>query len=274
MSARYAVIGNPVAHSLSPRIHALFAAQLAEPIAYERILAPLDAFRPTVERFFAEGGAGANVTLPFKEEAFLWVTERDELAGAAGAVNTIARSGGGYSGSNTDGPGFMRDLDTIGVNVTGRRVLVIGAGGGVRGILGPLLAAAPAAVVLTNRTVERARVLVERLEDPRLSAIPVAALASTFDLVVNGTSASLADEVPDLPPRLVRGAFCYDMMYGAGPTAFMRWAERSGAAATADGLGMLVQQAALSFFLWRGRAPAPAPALAALRLELVSPGEP
>lgn len=262
------MIGNPVAHSRSPEIHAAFARQTAQSLVYERLKAPLDGFVVTIERFFAEGGCGLNVTLPFKEEAFAWVDERDEFAGSAGAVNTIVRDhvGRRHRGCNTDGIGLVRDLESNeGCPLAGRRVLVLGAGGAVRGVLGPLLGRAPAVIVVANRTPERARALVERFEDPRLRAVEWASLEGGFDVVINGTSAGTRGASLEMPAEVVRGALVYDMAYGAGAVAFLQWAARAGAARTVDGLGMLVEQAAESFRLWRGVRPDTHDVLAALR---------
>jgi shikimate dehydrogenase len=279
---RYAVIGNPVAHSLSPQIHAAFAAATGQALRYDTLLAPLNAFVETVEAFFDAGGAGLNVTLPFKEQAAGWVGALDPAAAAAGAVNTIVREGGGFRGFNTDGPGLVRDLTgNCGVNLRGARVLLLGAGGAARGVLRPLLGQAPERLVIVNRTADRALALASTAE-PHGTAIsgggPEAAVGS-FDVVVNATSAGLRnDAVTVLDPAAVRGAFCYDMIYpavahsagdpadGSIPnTAFCRWAARHGAREVADGLGMLVEQAALAFQLWRGVLPASAPVLRLLR---------
>lgn len=263
---RYAVVGNPVAHSRSPAIHEAFARQTGEQLTYERLLAPLDDFVGTIEHFFDAGGRGLNVTLPFKEQAFAWVDERDEYAGAAGAVNTIVATGAMFRGCNTDGVGLVRDLEVnLGAKLAGRRVLVLGAGGAVRGVLGPLLGCAPAEIVVSNRTAARAVGLVERFEDPRLRAADWESPGANYDVVINGTSAGTLRADLALAPAAVAGALVYDMAYGDGAAAFLDWAGAAGAAALSDGLGMLVEQAAEAFWLWRGVRPDSAAVLNALR---------
>jgi len=266
MTARYAVIGNPVGHSLSPRIHALFAQQLGRTITYDALLAPLDGFVRTLEAFFRDDGRGVNVTLPFKEAAFDWVTECDEYAGTAGAVNTIVPCGSGFRGCNTDGVGLVRDL-TVNMQfaLQGRSVLILGAGGAVHGVLGPLLGAGPSRLVIANRTISRAIEMVERLEDPRLSVVEPAALNEPFDLVINGTSAGLIGTRPEVPSLAVAGCVAYDMVYGANAEPFCSWAREHGAARAVDGLGMLVEQAAEAFLLWHGVRPDGAAVLRMLR---------
>lgn len=272
MTDRYAVIGNPVAHSKSPLIHARFAAQTGQDLIYEALLAPLDSFEPAVQAFMAAGGKGMNVTVPFKLEAYALADSRSRRAEAAGAVNTLAFGPGGIHGDNTDGVGLVRDIrDNLGVAIAGRRVLLLGAGGAARGAILPLLLEHPAALLIANRTVAKGEALARRPEfaaaPPALEACGFLQLAGRqFDLVINATAASLADEAPPLPDGLyATGALAYDMMYGPEPTAFLRQAARQGAARLADGLGMLVEQAAESFLLWRGVRPDTAPVLAALR---------
>lgn len=266
MTARYAVIGNPVGHSLSPRIQALFAQQTGCAMSYDALLAPLDGFVRTLEAFFRDGGRGVNVTLPFKEAAYDWVTECDEYAGTAGAVNTIVPSGAGFRGCNTDGTGLVRDLSiNMGFRLEGKSILILGAGGAVRGVLGPLLGAGPRCVVIANRTISRALPLVERLEDPRLSAMEPSTLTEPFDLVINGTSAGLVGTRPEVPPAVVSGCVAYDMVYGANADPFCTWAREHGAIEAVDGLGMLVEQAAEAFLLWHGVRPDGAAVLRMLR---------
>ncbi len=267
---RYAVMGNPIAHSKSPMIHALFAKQTKQQLEYGAILVELGQFAEAVQAFKAEGGKGLNVTVPFKRDAWRLVDERSECASLAGAVNTIViREDGSLYGDNTDGVGMLRDIrDNLGVTITGKRVLVLGAGGAVRGVLGPLLEEKPAEVVIANRTPDRALELADAFEDyGRIDGSSFADLdGSRYDIVINGTSASLKGEVPPLPERiLARDAFCYDMMYGAEPTAFLRWADEEGCERIADGLGMLVEQAAESFLLWRGVRPQTVPVIKAVR---------
>jgi shikimate dehydrogenase len=268
MTRRYAVIGNPVGHSLSPRIHQMFADQTQTALEYTAILAPLDGFVRTLCAFFEGGGAGVNVTLPFKEAAYDWVTSCDEYAGSAGAVNTIVASNDGFLGCNTDGLGLIKDLTiNLGCELVDKRVLILGAGGAVRGILGPLLGASPRALVVANRTESRARALIERFEDPRLSATELDALTEPFDIVVNGTSAGLVGALPRVPDEAIVGSLVYDMVYGQNAGPFCRWAIEHGAAHAVDGLGMLVEQAAEAFELFHGIRPDSATVLRRLRDE-------
>ena len=272
---RYAVIGNPIAHSKSPQIHAAFARQTGQELSYEALLAPVDGFAQTVADFRAQGGRGLNVTVPFKLEAFALADRHTPRAQAAGAVNTLAFGADGVLGDNTDGAGLVRDLSAnLNFALAGRRILLLGAGGATRGVLLPLLDSRPARLTIANRTVAKAEALAAlfaaRAGDTALDACGFDALAGRrFDLVINATAASLADELPPLPPGLsAEGALAYDMMYARAPTRFMRAALADGAARVADGLGMLVEQAAESFTLWRGVRPDSAPVLAALRRQL------
>lgn len=270
----YVVIGNPVGHSRSPEIHQFFAQQTRQKLSYELLEAPLDGFAAAADRFFAAGGAGANVTVPFKQAAAEWVSRLDAAAEFAGAVNTIVpEDDGGYTGFNTDGPGLIADLARgLGdASLSGARILVLGAGGAVRGVLGPLAEQAPARLVIANRTVLKAELLAEdvtrRYPDVEVVGVAISEPDEDFDLIINGTSAGLADAVPRIKGRCVRDAFCYDMVYGAR-TAFCDWARDHGAAATRDGLGMLVEQAAVAFFLWRGVKPDAGAVLDQLRQEI------
>ncbi|MCE9663383.1 shikimate dehydrogenase [Halomonas sp. M5N1S17] len=270
MTDRYCVFGNPIAHSKSPMIHAAFAEQTGEDIDYTAIEAPLDDFAGAWRRFTAEGGRGANVTVPFKEQAFSLCDTLSERARRAGAVNTLLLGKDGLTyGDTTDGVGLVRDLEHHGVSLAGARILVLGAGGAVRGVLEPLLAAGPASVLVANRTAAKATALAADFQD--LGAIQGSgfeAVTGQFDLVVNGTSASLAGELPPLPATLFApGATAYDMMYGTEPTVFLRWASGLGAMPV-DGLGMLVEQAAESFYQWRGKRPLTAPVRESLRRAL------
>ena len=268
---RYAVIGNPVAHSKSPVIHTAFARATAQALTYERLLAPRDGFENAVERFVASGGKGLNVTIPFKLEAFALARERSHRANAAGACNTLAWRGGHWYGDNTDGAGLLRDLThNLGKAVTGRDVLVFGAGGAARGIMQPLLAQAPRRLVICNRTRARAVELAAQFahEGPVASLAPEALAGSRFDIVINATSVGLADDVPRYlwPEALFApGALAYDLVYANDTTPFLRWAKEQGAEKGADGLGMLIEQAAESFLLWRGVRPDTAPVFALLR---------
>lgn len=265
MADRYAVIGNPVAHSKSPWIHARFAQQTGEEIEYRAQLAPLDGFEKVVRAFQADGSSGANITLPFKEQACRLSTQVSERARAAQAVNTLLFRGTQIHGDNTDGCGLVRDITgNLGFGIRGRRVLILGAGGAARGVLLPLLKEQPSALVIANRSIERARLLARMY--PEVAAVGYAELAGErFDLVIDATSAGLTNAVLPLPARLfAAGSLAYEMVYGR-ETEFMRRARSDGAKATADGLGMLVEQAAESFFLWRGVRPQTAAVLAALR---------
>ena len=267
---RYGVFGNPIGHSKSPQIHAMFAAQTGQALSYEPLLAPLDDF-PAFARAFFRDGLGANVTVPFKEQAYLLADQLSERARRAGAVNTLKKlDDGRLLGDNTDGAGLVGDLIHSGVALAGQRILLLGAGGAVRGVLEPLLAHKPAALIIANRTPGKAEQLAhEFAELGALAACGFEQLGEPVDLIVNGTSASLGGELPPLPDSLVVAGrtFCYDMMYGATPTPFCRWATALGAQAR-DGLGMLVEQAAEAFELWRGVRPDTAPVLAALRRQL------
>ncbi len=277
MRRKFAVIGHPVAHSLSPQIHAQFAEAAGIDLSYERLLAPLDGFAATVSDFFATGGSGLNVTLPFKEQAFAWVQRHDSYAAQAGAVNTIAREGDGFCGYNTDGLGLVRDLASY-LALAGARVLLLGAGGAVRGVLAPLLAAAPAALVLSNRTFSRAQVLAAAFAGPErpLQAVALADLQGPFDLIINGTAASLAGETLALAPALAQGALCYDMAYSAHSahaTAFCQWGQGAGARLVLDGLGMLIEQAAAAFHIWHGLLPDTRQMHAQLRAQIQQQGQ-
>ena len=268
---RYGVFGNPIGHSKSPQIHRLFAEQTGQALSYEPLLAPLDDFPGFARQFFVVG-RGANVTVPFKEEAWRLADQLTERARRAGAVNTLHKlDDGRLLGDNTDGIGLVRDLlDNAGIALEGRRILLLGAGGAVRGVLEPLLAQGPSALVIANRTLARAEQLAsEFAELGPVSACAFEQLDGAFDVIINGTSASLAGELPPLADTLVAAGqtFCYDMMYGAAPTPFCQWAADLGAHSR-DGLGMLVEQAAAAFELWRGVRPASAPVLQALRRQL------
>lgn len=272
MTDRYAVMGNPVAHSRSPFIHAAFAAQTGEDIVYEARLAPLDGFAASLREFIVAGGCGANVTVPFKEEAFRLCDELSPRAARAGAVNTLSFRGGRIHGDNTDGAGLVADLEEhLGFGLAGRRVLLLGAGGAARGVLDPLCAAGVATLTIANRTAERAATLAAGAAGQApVDGVSFAQLAGrSFDLVINATSASLAGATLPLPDGLYApGALAYDMMYGRDETPFLRQARQAGASRCADGLGMLVGQAAESFALWRGVRPQVAPVLTSLRAAL------
>jgi shikimate dehydrogenase len=270
---RYCVFGNPIAHSKSPEIHAAFAAQTGQDLQYERRLAPLDGFAAAVQAFIAEGGKGANVTVPFKLEAVRLAQALTIRARAAGAVNTLVFSDDGIIGDNTDGAGLVADIvDNAGVAITGKRVLLLGAGGAVRGVVLPMLEHRPAQLVIANRTVAKAEELATQFAALGgagvVAACGFAEIDGAFDIVINGTAASLSAEVPAIAPAVFApGALALDMMYGAEPTVFLQFAGRHGARLR-DGLGMLVEQAAEAFLLWRGVKPATADILASLRARL------
>lgn len=256
---RYAVVGNPIAHSKSPQIHTRFAAQCAQALRYDPVLVEQEGFSTAVETFRSEGMKGINVTVPFKQDAWRVVDTRDGSAERAGAVNTIDfRSDGTLAGYNTDGVGLLRDLTANhGVELEGRQVLVLGAGGAVRGVLEPLLNANPAQVLIANRTESRARQLVDVFTAlGPVEACGYAGLGGRFDLIVNGTAAGLAGELPPLPDDILKeGGCCYDMIYGDHAEPFAEWARAHGAGLILDGLGMLVEQAAEAFLIWRGVRP-------------------
>jgi shikimate dehydrogenase len=283
MTDRYCVFGNPVAHSRSPAIHARFAAQCHQDLSYEAILAPLDGFAATLGDFVAAGGKGANVTLPFKEEAFALCTRRSARAERAGAVNTLAFTGPEIFGDNTDGAGLVRDIEfNLEFPLAGRRVLLLGAGGAARGVIAPLLERQPAGLFIANRTADKAEALARQLSGlattmeattgRRVDAGNFAKIAGqTFDVVINATSASLSGATLPLPAGIfASGSLAYDMMYGKGETPFLALAREQGAARLADGLGMLVEQAAEAFLVWRGVRPDSAPVLAEFREQLVA----
>ena len=269
MTDRYAVIGNPVAHSRSPAIHAEFARQTGEDIAYTAILAPLDGFRPVVEAFRNEGGSGLNVTLPFKHEAWQLCERRSERSDRARAVNTLIFDDAIIAGDNTDGAGLTRDIErNLGFDLRSKRALLLGAGGAAWGVGLPLLATGMASLTIANRTVAKALELRRSLADfPMVDGCGYEALQGrAFDLVVNATSAGLTGAAPPLPEGIFApGALAYEMVYGR-ITPFMEFA-RGCRARVADGLGMLVEQAAESFFIWRRVRPETAPVIARLRGE-------
>ncbi len=271
MTDRYVIIGHPVAHSKSPEIQASFARVTGQALIYERLLAPLDGFRATVDAFRAGGGLGANVTLPFKVEACEYANDLTERAWQAGAVNMLKFDGATALGDNTDGIGLCRDIvDNLKVPLAGARILVMGAGGAARGVISPLLAAKPECLVISNRTTAKANEIADHFTSlgPIEAISPDALTGQSFDIVINATSASIADTIPLMPSSCFKpDGLAYEMMYGKGVTPFMALASRAGARA-ADGLGMLVEQAAESFFIWRGIRPATTEVLAQLRVQL------
>jgi shikimate dehydrogenase len=283
MSDQYCVFGNPVAHSKSPAIHAAFAAATSQDLVYEARLAAVDGFKQAISDFVAAGGMGANVTVPFKEEAFRLSTRLSERAARAGAVNTLAFNGREVFGDNTDGAGLVRDIaHNLGCALTGNRILLLGAGGAARGVIEPLLAERPASLFIANRSADKATALAEAFSDIAVTqgdflrgALEAGNFANTagknFDVVINATSASLSGESLLLPPGIFApGSLAYDMMYGKGETPFLAFAREQGASRCADGLGMLVEQAAEAFFVWRGVRPTTAWVLADLRAKLAA----
>lgn len=273
---RYAVIGNPIAHSKSPWIHAAFARQTGQTLRYEALLAPLEGFADAVARFRAEGGRGLNVTVPFKLEAFALATQRTARAEAAGAVNTLAFGADGILGDNTDGAGLVRDLSVnLERSLGARRLLLLGAGGATRGALLPLLGQRPIALTIANRTASKAEALAHdfapQAGDTCIDGCGFDDLGGRrFDVVINATSAGLAGEALPLPEGLFApGALAYDMVYGKGLTPFLRQARAAGVTALADGVGMLVEQAAEAFLWWRGVRPATREVIARLSVPLV-----
>lgn len=275
MTVRLALLGHPVSHSKSPRIHSLFAQSLGLAVHYEAIDVVPGTFAAQVDALFDAGYRGCNVTVPYKEEAYVAVDQLSERARLAAAVNTLVHTSEGLLGDNTDGFGLVHDINTRhGINLRGQRILVLGAGGAVRGVLGPLLAHQPSALVIANRTAAKADQLASifATQGP-IQALPLAELHGPFDLVINGTAASLGGDVPDLPAQLCRGAqLVYDMMYGPTDTAFLRWAKTQQPERCLDGLGMLVSQAAESFRLWTGEAPDAESVLRQLRAEIGQSG--
>lgn len=257
MTDRYCVIGNPIGHSRSPDIHAAYAAATGQRLEYERCLAPIDGFADTVRQLVADGYRGANVTVPFKLQAYELADERSERAEAAGAVNTLVFKEGRILADNTDGAGLVNDIiRNAGVPFTGKRVLMLGAGGAVQGCILPILQQKPAWITIVNRTRASAEKLATRFSRAGpVEVMDYAELDAPFDIVINGTSASLGDDMPPVPAAVFSpDTLALDMMYGAKPSRFMAFAAEQGAT-TRDGLGMLVEQAAEAFFLWRGVRP-------------------
>ncbi len=269
MTSHYAVFGNPITHSKSPLIHAEFAKQTGQDMDYQAILAPLDDFAGAVATFRDQGGAGANVTVPFKHQAFRFATKHTDRALTAEAVNTLKfESDGVILGDNTDGAGLVRDIgENLKLPIEGKRLLLLGAGGAASGVGLPLLQCNPAELVIANRTPEKAIRLAGWLDNQgNTSGCGFHELSGSFDAVINATSASLKGELPPLPDTLFKpGALAYDMMYGKMDTPFMAWARQHGASIVSDGLGMLVEQAAESFYLWRDVRPDTTPVMAMLR---------
>ena len=270
---RYAVFGNPIAHSRSPQIHQQFARQCGQVLSYSAELAEIGQFEQAIRQFIENGGKGMNVTVPFKEDAWQLADSRSERAQRAGAVNTLMlKADGSLYGDTTDGAGLVNDLTkNHAITITDRDILIIGAGGAVRGVLEEILLQQPASLVITNRT--KAKAVQLAADFSTLGNISGCGLDEVgernFDIVINGTSASLQGDLPPLPGTIFKtGACSYDMMYAAQPTPFMQWSTQNGAGQVFDGLGMLVEQAAESFYIWRGVKPETAEVITAIRNSL------
>lgn len=268
--SRYAVLGKPVAHSKSPAIHRQFAQQTGEAVDYEAIEVDPEDFVRFVGEFFSGGGGGLNITLPHKEAAYALAQHYSDRAHLAAAVNTLYIKDGELHGDNTDGPGLVRDIShNNGFAIAGKSILMLGAGGAARGALAALVEEAPASITLLNRTGARAEAIARDFADRATllaGSFDVLDTSARYDLIINATSLSLSNELPPLHDEwLGSDACCYDMMYGDSDTVFVRWAKDHGAALALDGLGMLVEQAAESFQIWRGVRPDTAPVIASLR---------
>ncbi|MDT8282229.1 MAG: shikimate dehydrogenase [Gammaproteobacteria bacterium] len=267
---RYAVFGNPIKHSKSPLIHQLFAKQTNQSVIYTAELAEIGQFPQAVKNFIQHNGKGLNVTVPFKEDAWQLATSRSKRAQRAGAVNTLKLlDDDGLFGDTTDGVGLVRDLmHNHQLTLKGKNILIIGAGGAVRGVLEALLEQQPASLLIANRTPSRARQLAQDFADlGNINSCSLDAIGDmAFDIIINGTSASLHEKLPPLPSTIFNAGSCsYDMMYAAQPTVFMQWSKDNGAAQVFDGLGMLVEQAAEAFYIWRGVRPETASVLSQIR---------
>jgi shikimate dehydrogenase len=264
---RYAVFGNPIDHSKSPFIHQQFAAAMGEPLQYDAILAPLDGFADSWHSFVRSGGKGANVTVPFKQQAFQLADRLSDRARQAGAVNTLfIDSHGRLCGDNTDGSGLIADLKRLGIALDSSVVLLLGAGGAGRGVIGPLLDAGVRQLVLANRTVSKAQLIASSFDNRVIACGYDQIPQLEYQLVINATSSGLTGERPAIAPLHLRHCLlAYDMLYGAIPTPFLQWAKREGVPQQADGLGLLVAQAAEAFFIWRGKQPDMRPVLALLQ---------
>jgi shikimate dehydrogenase len=271
-SDHYAVIGFPIQHSWSPFIHGMFAKQTEQAMTYSRMEIAPENLADETARFFANGGRGLNITVPHKQAACLLTRYRTPRAEIAGAVNTIAAQSDGLLGDNTDGAGLLADLThNLGLELQDTRILLLGAGGAARGVLGPLLSAAPEYLEISNRDGNRAIELAKEfsaLGEIRGCGFDAITNTGHFDLVLNATSASLQETIPPIPPAVIGPTtLCYDMAYGKGDTSFTRWAKNAGAGRAETGWGMLVEQAAESFFLWRGIKPDTKPVLEAVKFQ-------
>ena len=269
---QYAVFGHPISHSKSPRIHTLFAQQTGQRIDYTARDVPADIFKEELKNFADGGGRGLSCTVPLKELAWHIANEKSERANRARAVNTLVIGNDGkLFGDNTDGVGLMRDLtENLGVTVTGLDILLLGAGGASRGVIEPLLAGKPSRLIIANRTLAKAEKLASEFSDRGgIAALGFESLnGESFDLILNATAASLTGDLPPLPERILNpGGVCYDLAYGSQPTPFVRWGLGQGARLSVDGIGMLVEQAAESFFIWRGKRPQTRQVIELLNLE-------
>lgn len=269
---KLAVFGYPIEHSLSPQIHSAFAAQFGRELEYARILAAPEQFSERLQEFHQAGGGGANVTVPLKEIALTLCDDLSERAHAAGAVNTLIRTKQGWRGDNTDGIGLVRDLQRLGVGLKDSRILILGAGGAVRGVIMPLLNAGVSTLHIANRTATRAERLAaefaEKFANVTASSLTAIEAERPWTVIINATAAGLQGERPHVSEKILHGQpFCYDMVYGQQPTAFLQWAAEQNCA-TADGLGMLVEQAAASYRIWTTEQPQTLPVLQALRQQL------
>lgn len=267
---QYLVYGNPIAQSRSPDIHHIFASENKISIDYQKQLVEVGGFAEAVGNFISKGGKGANVTAPFKEDALKLSTVLTERASLAGAVNTLSFKGDEIYGDNTDGEGLVQDLLHNGVTLKQSRILILGAGGAVRGVLLPILAQNPKAITIANRTVSKAEDLCHNFNDDRLNACSFAETAKQdYDLIINATSASLSGDLPPVPETIITNSVvCYDMVYSKDETPFLKWAKEQGALKIIDGLGMLVGQAAVSFSVWHKVTPDVQPVIELLRIAI------
>jgi shikimate dehydrogenase len=267
---QYCVFGNPIEHSRSPEIHHMFANKSQQIINYQKVLVPVEGFSKAIKDFISTNGRGANVTVPFKEQAMSLADQLSPRAASAGAVNTLTFKDGIIYGDNTDGEGLVIDLLANNVTLKQRNILLLGAGGAARGVLLPLLSQQPKSIVIANRTLSKADKICYQFADQRLTASSYSDVANKhYDLIINATSASLSGDLPPIPNDIINNqVVCYDMMYGKSDTAFIEWAKCHGAKKVIDGLGMLVGQAAASFTVWRGVTPEVKPVIEQLRKTL------
>ena len=266
----YGVVGNPIKHSKSPEIHQLFAKQVEHDILYHRIPATDENFTSVLEEFFKKGGKGLNITLPFKEKAFRFADSCTDNAQSCQSVNTLTFSEDGRAhGDNTDGIGLINDLKNNDILLENKEVLILGAGGATRGIVPVLFKNGVGSITLYNRTAEKAELLQEEfMPFGEIQSLSSDDLTGGFGLVINATSASLDGVIPDIPDNVVSNAVCYDLAYSYGETSFLNWAKKNGSVKNLQGLGMLVEQAAESFYIWRGVRPRTSEVVDKLRSEL------